>query len=216
MIGLPRLSARTLFSSSARISAPIIFESSERSLFSAARQRRFISLFSVHHREQWPFTPHGFDRDSAQRDRRVRHSMSGCQASSSSSRRELRSSAKSASSAGTTGNQKSNDDNGSFESPPNLLVTRPVRHDRGTRQFLLDLDGNKVARIDYRHLGKDCIELYHTEVPEELRGKGIGKALAEGALECALGANLKLKVTCCYLQDYLTRFADDKYKKLAE
>lgn len=81
-------------------------------------------------------------------------------------------------------------------------------------RFTLDLGNDKVARIDYKPISKDLIEMYHTEVPEELRGRGIGKTLAEGALECASRSNLKLKVTCEYLEDYVRRFAKERHKKL--
>lgn len=92
----------------------------------------------------------------------------------------------------------------------------PVRHDKKSKQFLLDLGDHQVARIEYRQIGKNLIELQHTEVPEALRGKGIGRALAKGALEKASQANLRLKVTCGFLRHYLDRYADEKYRKLVD
>lgn len=109
-----------------------------------------------------------------------------------------------------------------------------VRHDKQGSRFILDLGNNQVARIDYRPVqgrqtnkfnlsgggrhghedNQPVIELYHTEVPDELRGQGIGKQLARGALECASGANMRLKITCDYLRDYVHRFASPAEKKL--
>lgn len=91
-----------------------------------------------------------------------------------------------------------------------------VRHEKQSRRFVMDLGDGNVARIDYRPLGNNHLELYHTEVPAGLRNRGIGKALAHGALECASRDNLKLKVTCEYLADYVKRFAEDKYKRLID
>jgi predicted GNAT family acetyltransferase len=115
-----------------------------------------------------------------------------------------------------TGQKMKSGDRSSSRQPDNHRATGPVRHDKKAKQFVLDLGDNQIARIEYRQLGNGRLELYHTEVPESLRGKGIGKALAKGAFETAARSNLKLKVTCAYLQDYLKRFADDQYKKLVE
>lgn len=98
--------------------------------------------------------------------------------------------------------------------PSNQRALGDVKHDKGSHRYILDLGSNQTARIDYKPIGKNLIELCHTEVPEDLRGRGIGKSLAKGALESASKSNLKLKVTCEYLQDYMRRFADEKYRGL--
>ena len=58
------------------------------------------------------------------------------------------------------------------------------------------------------------IDMYHTEVPEELRGQGIGQALARGALQRAQEANMRCKLTCSYLVNYLEKFAGDHERNL--
>ena len=91
-----------------------------------------------------------------------------------------------------------------------------VQHDKRRKRFSLDLGDGQLARIDYRKLADGKLELFHTEVPAALRGRGVGRALARGALEHAASANLRLKVTCDYLLDYVKRFADDKHKQLVD
>lgn len=81
---------------------------------------------------------------------------------------------------------------------------------------MLELGDGQVARIDYEPAGKGRIEMYHTEVPVELRGLGIGKILAKGAFDCAERENLRLKVTCSYLEDYLERFGGEGHKQLID
>lgn len=49
------------------------------------------------------------------------------------------------------------------------------------------------------------IRLMHTEVPEQMEGKGIGTALAKYALEYAREHQLKAKVYCPFIQVYLKR-----------
>lgn len=101
-------------------------------------------------------------------------------------------------------------------SPAKSLGAGRVKHDKNGHKFILDLGDGQVARIDYRLMESDghkTIEMYHTEVPEELRGRGIGKALARGALEQARKANMRCKLTCSYLVDYLNRFASDDERK---
>lgn len=107
-------------------------------------------------------------------------------------------------------------DGDKYRGPKDHRSLGSVRHDKGSHRFILDLGDNQVARIEYKPVGNNKIELYYTEVPVELRGRGIGKSLAKGALECAAKDNYKIKVTCEYLKDYIRRFAGDKYKKLIE
>lgn len=91
-----------------------------------------------------------------------------------------------------------------------------VKHDREKNRFTLDLGNKQEARIDYKSIGHNKVEMYHSEVPKELRGRGIGKALAKGALEKALENNMKVKLTCSYLIDYLEKFADPKLKSIVD
>jgi predicted GNAT family acetyltransferase len=160
----------------------------------------------------------GTQRDGRQEERHDDNSMSKRRSSGQSPQRDAKTAGGSwGDSTTNVGDQKYKSSDRSKSKPvSNHRATGPVRHDKKAKQFVLDLGNNQVARIDYKQIDKGRIELYHTEVPEELRGKGIGKALTKGALESASRENLRLKVTCEYLQDYLKRFADDKYRKLVD
>jgi hypothetical protein len=67
----------------------------------------------------------------------------------------------------------------------------------------LPLDGY-TAFIDYT-LGKDRLTLTHTEVPEELEGKGIGGRLVNAALMYAEERNLKVVPMCPFVAGYIKR-----------
>lgn len=88
-----------------------------------------------------------------------------------------------------------------------------VEHCKNENKFTLDLGDGQKAFIEYRQTGDGVVEMYHTEVPEQMRGKGIGRQLARGALEQAQKANLKCKMTCSYLLDYMKRFANENERK---
>lgn len=91
-----------------------------------------------------------------------------------------------------------------------------VRQDKAANKFTLDLGNNKQAFIDYKQIGKNKLELYHSEVPSELRGRGIGKALAKGAFQLAANGNTKLRLTCSYLAACMDKTSDPKLKKLVD
>jgi uncharacterized protein len=60
-------------------------------------------------------------------------------------------------------------------------VSNQVRNNTALRRFELDVDGH-TALAHYR-LSPPIITFTHTEVPTELSGRGVGSALARGALE---------------------------------
>lgn len=95
-------------------------------------------------------------------------------------------------------------------------------HEKELNRFTLNLRNNQKARIDYRILQRRSpdqgqpvvIELYHSEVPEQLRGRGIGKALASGALDCIESNKWRVVVTCSYLNEYMNEHAKEAHKRL--
>jgi len=60
----------------------------------------------------------------------------------------------------------------------------------------------QVAVAVYR-LSGDTITFTHTEVPEALRGQGIGEALARAALDSARAKNLKVVVRCPFISAFI-------------
>src|SRR5258707_7340421 len=82
------------------------------------------------------------------------------------------------------------------------------RHDAAPQQvttgrFEIEHDG-EVAYLDYS-LSEKVLELIHTEVPERLRGHGLGSMLAEHALQFAREHNLKVDIICPTVREYVEK-----------
>ncbi|GIY64914.1 n-acetyltransferase domain-containing protein 1 [Caerostris darwini] len=88
-----------------------------------------------------------------------------------------------------------------------------VEHDQDLKEFSLG-DGKEKAFLQYQTLPSNIIELEHTVVPESFQGKGIGKLLAEAALEYAIDKKLTVKVTCGFVQKYLEKNPKPEFKNV--
>ncbi|SFR48175.1 hypothetical protein SAMN04490243_2040 [Robiginitalea myxolifaciens] len=64
--------------------------------------------------------------------------------------------------------------------------------------------GDQTAFIEYIKT-REKIYLTHTEVPQELSGKGIGKALVKGVLEEVKRLELELVPLCPFVALYIKR-----------
>ena len=71
-------------------------------------------------------------------------------------------------------------------------------HERsGKGVFLIRNDeGKRVAEMTYAITGDSEFTVDHTEVNEQLRGKGVAKRLLEAAAEHARENNLKIHASC--------------------
>lgn len=113
--------------------------------------------------------------------------------------------------------QKGNRKGASQAAMPTQEHLSGVKHDKANCRFVMDLGNNMSARIDYKPIGRNKIDMYHSEVPSELRGRGIGKALARASIMHASQDKLKVKLTCSYLINYLDSCPDeDGLKKMVE
>lgn len=65
----------------------------------------------------------------------------------------------------------------------------------------LQVEGH-TAFIEYKVTNQNLF-LIHTEVPEALRGKGVGSAIVEKALQFAKDNNYKIVPLCHFVQDYI-------------
>jgi uncharacterized protein len=70
-----------------------------------------------------------------------------------------------------------------------------------TGRFELERDGH-VAFLTYTLAGH-VLGLVHTEVPDALRGSGIGSSLVKSALDWARDHQLKIDVTCPFVAEYI-------------
>lgn len=78
-----------------------------------------------------------------------------------------------------------------------------VENNEMRQRFEVRMDGH-LAKLNYRVNGGE-IDLVHTEVPEELGGRGLGNALVEAALAYARDKELEVIPSCSFVSKYLAR-----------
>lgn len=87
-------------------------------------------------------------------------------------------------------------------------MAHKVQHFPDSSKFQICLAEGEKAVLLYKAL-ENCPEItwdcYHTEVPESHRGRGLAGMLADALFQHAVEGGLHLKLTCTYLQHYLTK-----------
>jgi predicted GNAT family acetyltransferase len=78
-----------------------------------------------------------------------------------------------------------------------------IHDNTAAHRFELAADGH-TAYTEYRLVGRRLV-LLHTEVPEELRGRGIGSRLARGELDLARERGLEVVPLCPFIAAYVRR-----------
>ncbi len=91
-----------------------------------------------------------------------------------------------------------------------LVTTNSVTHNEARSRFELDL-GGAIAFIDYYRIG-DVRVLTHTEVPQGLRGRGIGLRLVAGTLELIRSQQGQVVPQCSFVALFMRRHPE--YAKL--
>ncbi len=81
------------------------------------------------------------------------------------------------------------------------VVDNTARH-----RFEADVEGQR-AELVYR-LDGDRLVLVHTEVPDELAGRGIGGQLVEAAVEAAVVSDLRIVPQCPFVLSWLRKHPD--------
>ena len=87
-------------------------------------------------------------------------------------------------------------------------MTGEVRDNRDANRYELEQDGQTA--VMYYERRADQIMLIHTEVPEALRGHGLGEALVKGALALARSEGLRVAVVCPFVRAYLRRHPEER------
>jgi uncharacterized protein len=85
-------------------------------------------------------------------------------------------------------------------------VSNAVRDNPSRHRFELDVEG-RVAVANYQ-LSPGVITFTHTEVPQELSGRGVGSALVRGALEHVRQRGLKVVARCPFVRDFLAKHSE--------
>ena len=89
-----------------------------------------------------------------------------------------------------------------------------VLHDAKKNLFYIPLsDNSKVkAVLEYRLVGENGVDMTHTGVPVELRGRGIAARLAAAAFDFAVENRLKVTPSCSYIRKFLDETENQDYK----
>ncbi len=74
----------------------------------------------------------------------------------------------------------------------------PTRH-----RFELDVEGD-IAFSNY-HRDGGVLTVTHTEVPNRLRGRGVGAQLVKGVLDAARAERLTVVPRCSFVKAYIDR-----------
>ena len=79
-----------------------------------------------------------------------------------------------------------------------------IRHDKDDRTFYASLDGYE-SELAYSQPTRDLIDFSHTFVDENLRGQGVGEALAQAGLAYARDQHLRVLTSCEFMAAYVKR-----------
>lgn len=78
-----------------------------------------------------------------------------------------------------------------------------ILHDTQKQKFYVIVNGLE-SHLEYVR-NDNVLNLNHTYVPNELRGKGIAGKLVEAALTYVRENNLKIRPSCSYVAEYVRR-----------
>ena len=81
-----------------------------------------------------------------------------------------------------------------------------IMNNEAARRFETTVDGH-TAELEYRRHGERLV-LVHTEVPDELEGRGVGGALVTAAVDYAVGEGLTIVPMCPFARGWLERHPD--------
>jgi hypothetical protein len=78
-----------------------------------------------------------------------------------------------------------------------------VRDNAERHRFELEVDGHTAFSVYTREGG--TLTVRHTEVPQELGGRGVGSALVRGLLDIARTKQLKVRPLCPFVKSYMDK-----------
>ena len=87
---------------------------------------------------------------------------------------------------------------------PAITVRRDVENDR----YVAELDGQVAGFAAYRPRGAATLVFTHTEVDPAFEGKGVGGALARGALDDVRANGLDLVPVCPFIRGWIEKHPD--------
>lgn len=87
-----------------------------------------------------------------------------------------------------------------------------MRQETGTKSRFEFEENGETAYLEFELDNGGWMTLWHTEVPEALRGRGIAQMLAKTALDYARDNNLKVDVICPSVAGFIEK--NPEYKAL--
>jgi predicted GNAT family acetyltransferase len=81
-----------------------------------------------------------------------------------------------------------------------------LQEDNGkSGSFYLEENEKRIAELAYTWRGKDLMSIDHTEVDEELEGKGVGSALVERSVDFARENHIRVILYCPFAKTIFKR-----------
>ena len=77
-----------------------------------------------------------------------------------------------------------------------------VEKNAAAGQFEMQVDG-ETALVQYRDEGDGTVRLVHTEVPQALKGRGVGSRLAKEVLEAVRAEGRTVVPQCEFMANYI-------------
>ena len=88
-----------------------------------------------------------------------------------------------------------------------------VIHIPGEQQFCIVLPDEDKCVLLYERTG-DVVDMWHTEVPLNWRGQGLGGDLMKGAMEWVMQRKYKAKLSCTFLQKFIRDNPNPAWEKV--
>jgi predicted GNAT family acetyltransferase len=83
------------------------------------------------------------------------------------------------------------------------MTQTPVRDNTALQRFELESGG--ATAVAYYRRSPSLITFTHTEVPRQMRERGIGSQLLQGALQAVRAEGLKVLPRCSFVAHYLSK-----------
>jgi predicted GNAT family acetyltransferase len=83
-----------------------------------------------------------------------------------------------------------------------------VVNNEALQQYELTIDGQRAIAAYRAH--SDHLTFYHTQVPEVLEGRGVGKRLVKAALDDVRRRGLKVVATCPFVRHYIETHPEEQ------
>jgi len=90
-------------------------------------------------------------------------------------------------------------------------IAKRVKHNPEQHKFCIDFDDDpEQAVVEYEEIAPGQLNYWHTYVPPKQRGGGTAFAMSEVAMDYIVQNNLKVRLSCSYLDKMFG--SEAKYK----